>query len=509
MPAEFVTRPIYYTDGGQRKVIEGLRGERGPGYDDTGLIAMVETLKQNMFSDNSAPVNLQVSEIAKEISSHLLSASDNVNSILLKNNKSYKAFYIFAPRDGYIKIDLSSASQIQLVIAQGVTDGFDTPTTQFTIPCGSHARFTKADGTIPNPIEVHAGDFIVIGCNVSGTPMIETNLYAGMLFLNDDVLAQTSAAAVDAMRDEMVDFYVTRNPDGLWADDETLGDSSKLHQAFADLCSQSGGYVKQRSMGSDDYGNAMYYYETTLPDLRYGTIRNGGPSGGQPEYPIVGGQHVPYKTVILSGGIHGYEINPSYMLYNLLKGLIDAKNGLLRKMRSRIKFVIIPVACPSGFNGNTYENAGYVNVNRSFPATASGSCACKEAQNIKAVIDSFGSSIDLHMDVHTFHPGNFTEFTFTDSDAMAIEGCLVGTDIAGNYISRYPTDTNFAKAITGCPNTDTTCTKYTQEVYGAVAGTIEAVGNYPSNGAWETTGTRYIAMLLDYVVTMVKRLALD
>lgn len=82
--------------------------------------------------------------------------------------------------------------------------------------------------------------------------------------------------------------------------------------------------------------------------------------------PIELQQSIP--TIMFICGQHGYEKSSAYGMYYLMKDIIEnnANNELLRYFRRNIRFVIVPVVNPSGWDALTYKNGNGVNLNRNW-----------------------------------------------------------------------------------------------------------------------------------------------
>ena len=130
------------------------------------------------------------------------------------------------------------------------------------------------------------------------------------------------------------------------------------------------------------------------------------------EYPIYKYVFTPRdweKTVLLTAGCHGDEYEGFWGLYRLMKLMYSEgyKYPMLRSMRDRVRFIIVPVwnpwgvetrqrNCPIGFPANDNLNSAVTLDEVSYPAFSS-----LEAQSIKTVIDEYHGELSLWCDLHT------------------------------------------------------------------------------------------------------------
>lgn len=147
-----------------------------------------------------------------------------------------------------------------------------------------------------------------------------------------------------------------------------------------------------------------------------------------------------------------------------------------------------------------YENADEININRDFPTTKDGTCVSAEANLVKSVIDEYGDSADLHIDIHTFtttgtYAQYFASWAFTDSDKLGMKSVIVSDSVCSRYSAKYPDIDLLKKDVVSAINTPTTCTYYTQTVYGIPAGTIEgalSMEGSPEGSDSHTSATAYL-----------------
>ena len=284
--------------------------------------------------------------------------------------------------------------------------------------------------------------------------------------------------------------------------DTTAYDSCSAFHALVkeELCDNSNGYLVQTLIGNDGHGNDLYKYVSNPAELRYGAER----MFGTPSYPITGGNAIRNFIVIVTTNIHGVEHGGNWVIYNLLKKLQNPDTNMLRFFKSRVKLIWVPYICASG----NYENADGININRDFPETADGTCVSAEGRAVKAVLDEYGPVADLHIDIHTFNTAgtyarNFASWTFTDSTKLGKRSVTVSKSVVSRYAEKYPDIDVLKRAVVSAVNTKTTCTYYTQAVYGVPSGTIEGaltMGGSPSGADSHTSATAYLYDIITQVI---------
>lgn len=284
--------------------------------------------------------------------------------------------------------------------------------------------------------------------------------------------------------------------------DTTAYDNCAAFHALVktELCDNSNGYLVQTLIGNDGHGNDLYKYVSNPEELRYGA----GREFGTPSYPITGGNAIRNFTVIVTTNIHGIEHGGNWVMFNLLKKLQNPDTDMLRFFKSRVKLIWVPYICASG----NYENADGININRDFPETADGTCVSAEGRAVKAVLDEYGPVADLHIDIHTFdtagtYARNFASWTFTDSTKLGKRSVTVSKSVVDRYATKYPDIDVLKRAVVSAVNTKTTCTYYTQAVYGVPSGTIEGaltMGGSPSGTDSHTSATAYLYDIITQVI---------
>lgn len=273
-------------------------------------------------------------------------------------------------------------------------------------------------------------------------------------------------------------------------------DSAAFHTLVGTLCEGSNGYITQTLIGNDGHGNDLYKYETAPKSLKYGVARR----EGSPIIPVQGGKTIDGLTCLITSNIHGREKNGNWVVYNLLAKLLNGDSDMLRFIRNRVKIVWVPFICASG----DYENADGININRDFPTTIDGTCTSPEATAVKNVIDEYGDQLFLHIDIHTFNASAgyasvVSGWIFTDSEKFAERTVLSATDVMNQYHAKYPGISRFGLDFIGSTNIATTCTYYTQTVYGVPSATIEGVLTMDGSPEGSDTHTSAVAYLYDVI----------
>jgi hypothetical protein len=161
-----------------------------------------------------------------------------------------------------------------------------------------------------------------------------------------------------------------------------------------------------------------------------------------------------HKTlkVLLVSGIHGSEKKSIWNNYYLLKALTEGtpESRALTMLRNFCDIYVIPLACPSGIQNNTYKNADGVNINRDFEVenwiSSSGSGASYNSQYETRCISWWIGKIkpDCMVDHHTSsgdertESGKFVQWGLSDCEAVAslIEENII--EVTPYIKRRYP-----------------------------------------------------------------------
>lgn len=283
-------------------------------------------------------------------------------------------------------------------------------------------------------------------------------------------------------------------------DTNSYNNCSAYHALMSDLCNNSNGLITQTLLSDDGHGNSLYKYETHPKTLKYSVDRG----EFAPVYPITGGREVQPITILITADIHGREKNGNWIILNLFSKMISPDSEMIRFFRNRVKLVCVPYICASG----TYSNADGININRDFPTTIDGTCVSKEATLVKSVIDEYGKEIFMHLDIHTFNAGsaqdnNVAGWIFTDSRLLG-ERCIITSEsVLTRYAEKYPDIARLGYDYIGSTNIATTCTYYTQTVYGAPSATVEAALTMDGSPSGADTHTSAVAYFYDIVTQTI------
>lgn len=202
------------------------------------------------------------------------------------------------------------------------------------------------------------------------------------------------------------DRYIIDLPvDGVYTTNDTFADytnfgtstASDVYSMFDGLMTAYPDYITKELLGNDSTGLPMYVYYLN------------------PSFPNADVETKKVK-VFLTCGVHGNEKASTLSTYLFVKQMCEKweNNSLLEALRFNVKFVIIPVGNPSGWNAFTRTNANGVDINRNFPfewvqgtsgtSTYGGSAPLSEleSQYIKSVFDNH-PDINMMYDFHNFH----------------------------------------------------------------------------------------------------------
>lgn len=128
----------------------------------------------------------------------------------------------------------------------------------------------------------------------------------------------------------------------------SYADSLALWRA---LPAQSDGYITETEIGEVS-GYKMYKYSIN------------------PAYQGRSGAILPHVFIVTS--LHGHEKSVTYGLYYLIKDMLEhyADSPVLTFLRNYVRFTIIPMANPYGWDTNNRQNENGVNLNRNFDTSA-------------------------------------------------------------------------------------------------------------------------------------------
>lgn len=161
-------------------------------------------------------------------------------------------------------------------------------------------------------------------------------------------------------------------------------------------------------MGREDFNEQLNYYEIKPKEYYKGTYWNQNPGDE--------GTPVKLPKIVITAGIHGRERNVSYAAYYLFKAILENPNNIeeLDILKTNFHIIVIPVASPSGFIDNTYENRSGMNINRDFPPY--GEVTQGETKLIKKVLDE-NKDMDFFIDYHNMQPRHdLIGYSLTDNE---------------------------------------------------------------------------------------------
>lgn len=148
------------------------------------------------------------------------------------------------------------------------------------------------------------------------------------------------------------------------------------------------------------------------------------------------------RTILLSAGLHAYELPASFGLANFIKNLYGiASNQAFEYIRTHVRVKVIPIANPWGFNQNpkSYGNVNGVNPNRNFDINGrwadyistdawnqKGDYPFSEAETrVFAKWADDNSTADFWIDCHTDNGSNAY-----DLDVYSLSASKIATQIA-------------------------------------------------------------------------------
>lgn len=190
--------------------------------------------------------------------------------------------------------------------------------------------------------------------------------------------------------------------------DPILLSPEQFHNKFLTLVNTHSDIAKRVVLGRDDFTNPMYQYEIKPTEYYKGTYWNQNPGDE--------GTPVKLPKIVITAGIHGRERNVSYAAYYLFKAILENPNNIeeLDILKTNFHIIVIPVASPSGFIDNTYENRSGMNINRDFPPY--GEVTQGETKLIKQVLDE-NKDMDFFIDYHNMQPRHdLIGYSLTDNE---------------------------------------------------------------------------------------------
>lgn len=203
---------------------------------------------------------------------------------------------------------------------------------------------------------------------LSGRDFFTNISLASILFIsNDGYILSSSGSDVKIAKNETTakELYLDKNyvrslrdlPAFYYKDNLYFANSIQLHAAYDELLNLHPNHVSMKILGKDAWDNEIREYTISPPKIA---------NWGIPSIE----QKVP--KILMVAGVHGAEgtgiIGNYSFIYNLLNNW--KKFEYYDLFRMNYQFVVIPVACPSGFNANprTRGNANHVDLNRNFDA---------------------------------------------------------------------------------------------------------------------------------------------
>ena len=123
--------------------------------------------------------------------------------------------------------------------------------------------------------------------------------------------------------------------------------------------------------------------------------------------------HKPGPVLLLTGGIHGDEINGIEILRRALK------NGLFDELRCG-SVIAIPLVNVFGFISFTRDSTDGKDINRSFPGSSTGSMASQIARKLtRQILKYCTAGIDFHSGSQSMF--NYPQIRYTERHASAFE----------------------------------------------------------------------------------------
>lgn len=142
------------------------------------------------------------------------------------------------------------------------------------------------------------------------------------------------------------------------------------------------------------------------------------------------------KTFVINCGIHGGEYVTPFSVYNLMDALYGEKfkHQFLDELRENVRFVIIPISNPHGWDHNTRYNGNGVDINRNFDYLWSsvtdypkGDSAFSEAEAVIIRDILLDYKPDAYFDLHNtgaFDYNYYAEVDTTDPTANTVKSIM-------------------------------------------------------------------------------------
>ena len=204
-------------------------------------------------------------------------------------------------------------------------------------------------------------------------------------------------------------------------------------QALFDVAGRNtvSGYTE---LGQDSAGNSLYKYVLNYPPMRY--------ASSQMAYISEDALEQKKPKIVMITGIHGTERPSSLGFYYLAKNIFESADPVYEFIRNHINLIAVPLMCPSGWNGVTYENVNGRNLNRDFPGTDEGEAWSEiESNLLKGVIED-NLDMDFFLDWHnclyrTEYPACIS-YGLTDDPDMYNPYLRVIQTIGNRWQKAYP-----------------------------------------------------------------------
>lgn len=204
------------------------------------------------------------------------------------------------------------------------------------------------------------------------------------------------------------------------------------------------------------------------------------------------------RTIIISSGMHGWEITPMFALLTMMQQVVGNNKwiDLFRYLREKVKIVVVPLQNPWGFNQSPrkYPNSRMVNENRNFgikgeweafdvptygdasdQAKGKGTAPFSEAEtvNMRSVVYEYMHDADFWFDLHSSRGWNYDYYVQCNASDKYMHDAI--SDALDNSIKPYLTDVLGITTPTGLFNDPDTALKlhYTYKVLNLSCCTVE------------------------------------
>ena len=204
-------------------------------------------------------------------------------------------------------------------------------------------------------------------------------------------------------------------------------------QALFDVAGRNtvSGYTE---LGQDSAGNGLYKYVLNYPPMRY--------ASSEMAYISDDALYQKKPKIVMITGIHGFERPSSLGFYYFVKNIFESTDPIYEFIRNHVNIVAVPLMCPSGWNGATYDNGNGRNLNRDFPGTDEGTAWSEiESNLLKGVIED-NLDMDFFLDWHncyyrTTYPACIS-YGLTDDPDMYNPYLRVIQTIGNRWQKAYP-----------------------------------------------------------------------